>query len=237
MAVAHDRIGAAAGLDDHVGKDQVRVDLHRGDVGDVDRLLLGADPAGRVLDHAGGRDGDLRRKEMIAAGPAAGPEHVAGGERAALAVDHPQQQHPQHDDGDRRVQRPGFEILTIHGRPRVPNSTASDALECAMPSERAPAKRELLDALRSSRDAVLATVRALPPEALEHGGYENGWNGRQILAHLASIEWTYPRLIDIARDAGAAAPAAGEPPTRSMRGGNDAYNERQVAKRAQRSVA
>jgi uncharacterized damage-inducible protein DinB len=101
-------------------------------------------------------------------------------------------------------------------------------------------KAELLEALRASRDEVIAIVRALPPEVLEEGRYENGWNGRQILAHIASIEWTYPRLIDIARDAAAApipAPSGGEPPTRTMRGGNDAYNERQVAKRAHLSAA
>jgi uncharacterized protein (TIGR03083 family) len=104
-------------------------------------------------------------------------------------------------------------------------------------------KAELLAALRASRDEVLAIVRALPPERLEVGRYENGWNGRQILAHLASIEWTYPRLIDIAREApapgsgSAAAAAGGEPPTRGMRGGNEAYNERQVAKRAHLSPA
>jgi DinB superfamily len=101
----------------------------------------------------------------------------------------------------------------------------------------AMSKRELLQALHGSRDEVVAIVRALSPAALEEGRYENGWNGRQILAHIASIEWTYPRLIDIARDAGAASgsgvpAAAGDPPTRAMRGGNDAYNERQVAKRA-----
>ena len=98
-----------------------------------------------------------------------------------------------------------------------------------------PSKQELLDALRASRDEVLATVRALPPARLEEGRYENGWNGRQILAHVASIEWSYPRLIDIARSAGPderAARAAGDPPTREMRGGNDSYNDRQVAKRA-----
>ena len=77
---------------------------------------------------------------------------------------------------------------------------------------------------------------------LEEGRYENGWNGRQILAHIASIEWSYPRLIDIARDAASPPPApaatpAADPPTRSMRGGNDAYNDRQVAKRAHLSVA
>jgi DinB family protein len=110
-----------------------------------------------------------------------------------------------------------------------------------MTEEDGPSKSELLAALRASRDEVVAIVRALPPGQLEHGRYENGWNGRQILAHVASIEWTYPRLIDIARDAGAPAPStaapSGEPPTRSMRGGNDSYNDRQVAKRAHLSAA
>ncbi len=104
----------------------------------------------------------------------------------------------------------------------------------------APSKEELLSALSASRDEVLATLRGLAPERLEEGRYENGWNGRQILAHIASIEWTYPRLIDIARDAGAppaGARATGEPPTRAMRGGNESYNDRQVAKRAGLSVA
>ena len=112
-----------------------------------------------------------------------------------------------------------------------------------MADERAPSKSELLAELRASRDEVLAMVRWMPPERLEEGRYENGWNGRQILAHIASIEWTYPRLIDIAR--GAPVPAHGPPataaggdlPTRTMRGGNDAYNDRQVAKRAHLSPA
>ena len=103
-------------------------------------------------------------------------------------------------------------------------------------------KSGLLQALRTSRDEVLTLVRALPADRLEEGRYENGWNGRQILAHIASIEWSYPRLIDIARDAASPPPApaatpAADPPTRSMRGGNDAYNDRQVAKRAHLSVA
>ncbi len=112
-----------------------------------------------------------------------------------------------------------------------------------MRDERAPSRAELLEALRAGRDQVLAIVRALPPERLEEGRYEAGWNGRQILAHIASIEWTYPRLIDIARatPAAEAAPGTAEPEgglaTRTMRGGNDAYNERQVAKRAHLTVA
>src|SRR6185503_11223038 len=52
---------------------------------------------------------------------------------------------------------------------------------------------------------------------------------REILAHIASIEWSYPRLIDIARTP--PAPVEEAPPTRAMKGGNDAYNDRQVAKR------
>jgi len=99
-------------------------------------------------------------------------------------------------------------------------------------------KQGLLQDLRTSRDEVLRIVRALPAAKLEEGRYENGWNGRQILAHIASIEWSYPRLIDIARDAGSPKPQAApaDPPTRSMRGGNDAYNDRQVAKRASMPV-
>jgi uncharacterized protein (TIGR03083 family) len=102
-----------------------------------------------------------------------------------------------------------------------------------------PTKTELLDALRTSRDEVVGIVRGLPPARLEEGRYENGWNGRQILAHVASIEWTYPRLIDIARSGPRPeeAPAPGGLPTRTMRGGNDAYNDRQVAKRAHMTPA
>jgi hypothetical protein len=108
-------------------------------------------------------------------------------------------------------------------------------------------RAELLDALRASRDEVLAIVRAMPPARMEEGRYEHGWNARQILAHLASIEWTYPRLLDVAREAAAGARGERPPalassggdatPTRTMRGGNDAYNERQVAKRAHVPVA
>src|SRR2546425_11956326 len=105
--------------------------------------------------------------------------------------------------------------------------------ERAMTDGQVPTRTELLEALRASGEEVIETVRALPPERLEEGRYENGWNGRQILAHIASIEWTYPRLIDIART-----PPVEEatPPTRAMKGGNDAYNARQVSKRAHLTV-
>ena len=98
-----------------------------------------------------------------------------------------------------------------------------------------PSKAELLQALRTSRDEVVKLVASMPPARFEQGRYEGGWNGRQILAHVASIEWSYPRLIDIARSE--PPPDDAPPPTRTMKGGNDSYNDRQVAKREHLTVA
>ncbi|MDO8616319.1 MAG: DinB family protein [Dehalococcoidia bacterium] len=108
-----------------------------------------------------------------------------------------------------------------------------------MTQQTIPAKAELLEALRSSGQQATARLRALAPAVFEQGRYENGWNARQILAHIASIEWTYPRLLDLARNPpGAAAPASpsalrASPP---LSGGINDYNERQVAKRADAGV-
>ncbi len=117
-----------------------------------------------------------------------------------------------------------------------------------MTQTQVPPKAELLDLLRSSGEQVVSRLRRVPAHEFERGRYENGWNGRQILAHIASIEWTYPRLIEVAREGPAPATAPSEarrtPPqagagvaTRPMRGGVDDYNARQVEKRASASVA
>ena len=116
--------------------------------------------------------------------------------------------------------------------------------------QRLPTKAELLEALQSSGREVIDRVRAMSPDEFERGRYENGWNARQILAHIASIEWTYPRLVDLAREGTPAEAQQQQPevrrtepeeapgvPTRPMQGGVDSYNERQVAKRAGASVA
>lgn len=102
-------------------------------------------------------------------------------------------------------------------------------------------KAELLEKLRTSGEEVVSKLRAMPPESFEQGRYESGWNGRQILAHIASIEWTYPRLVDVAREAQAgpkpdAGGTAAQPGHRPARGGINDYNERQVEKRAHLSV-
>jgi hypothetical protein len=93
-------------------------------------------------------------------------------------------------------------------------------------------KAALVADLRAEGLEGIAALRSLPQVAFEEGRYENGWNARQILAHLAAIEWTYPRLLELA----AAAPATGDPGGGQARGGMDAYNARQVEKRANASV-
>jgi hypothetical protein len=105
-----------------------------------------------------------------------------------------------------------------------------------------PSKTQLLEALRSGERELVDKLGALSADAFEQERYENGWNGRQILAHVASLEWTYPRLLDIPKQekppaAAESRPKSSSPPTRSVRGGIGSYNERQVEKRAGMSVA
>lgn len=109
-------------------------------------------------------------------------------------------------------------------------------------------KTELLEALRANERYVAEQLSSLPAADFEAGRYESGWNGRQILAHTATIEWTYPKLIDIAREGStptgdkearvrsAEAGGAKSVPTRTAQGGIGSYNERQVAKRENSSV-
>ena len=91
-------------------------------------------------------------------------------------------------------------------------------------------REELLAALRTDAARLPEVVGAIGEAELERGVYENGWSARQLLAHLAAIEWTYPRLIERAEAAGGSDSSAGG--TFDM----DAYNERQVAKRAEATV-
>ena len=109
-------------------------------------------------------------------------------------------------------------------------------------------KIELVEMLRASGDDAVRRLRALPADSFAEGRYENGWNGRQILAHIASIEWTYRRLIEVAQQADVpratdaqadvrrtAAQETPGLPTRAAAGGIDAYNGRQVEKRVEAS--
>ena len=84
-------------------------------------------------------------------------------------------------------------------------------------------KAELLAALEASRDEVVGGLDGLD---LSSGVYEGGWNGRQLLAHIASMEWTYPRVLELPEvtDEEAAAP-------RDTSVTVDDYNRRQVERR------
>lgn len=93
-------------------------------------------------------------------------------------------------------------------------------------------QNQLLTDLRADAESVPPLLHALDPQQLERGAYEQGWTVRDLVAHLASIEWTYPRLIRIAEAADQGAESSGG--NASTRGSNpqmDDYNARQVAKR------
>ncbi|HEV3230639.1 MAG TPA: DinB family protein [Candidatus Dormibacteraeota bacterium] len=93
-------------------------------------------------------------------------------------------------------------------------------------------KADLLAALRANGAELAARLREMPVAAFEAGRYENGWSGRQILAHVASVEWTYPKLVDLAR-MGSAPEAAAAVDSFDI----GAYNQRQVDKRQAASIA
>ena len=91
-------------------------------------------------------------------------------------------------------------------------------------------REELLAALQADAARLPEVVGAIGEAELERGVYENGWSARQLLAHLAAIEWTYPRLIERAQAAQDAESGGGGFDM-------DSYNERQVSKRAGATVA
>jgi hypothetical protein len=100
-------------------------------------------------------------------------------------------------------------------------------------------KAALLEGLRSGRDNLLSSLRSIPDEEFEKGLYENGWNARQILAHVAGIEWSYSRLIDVARgDEPPKTLKSSEPAERTKvaQGGINSYNDRTVERYAGTSV-
>jgi hypothetical protein len=87
-------------------------------------------------------------------------------------------------------------------------------------------RERLIDELRNSGVAALAAMSAVPADRLAAPGYENGWTVQQVMAHVASMEFTYRRLPDLARGSRDAHTTTGGPFDM------DGYNARQVARRA-----
>ena len=106
-----------------------------------------------------------------------------------------------------------------------------------MPDQPAVSKSQLLANLRTSGEELLAKLEGLPPGALDAGCYENGWNGRQVLAHIAAIEWTYPRLIEIARNGPPEKKPDATASSKPAKGGINSYNDRQIQRYADATTA
>lgn len=105
-----------------------------------------------------------------------------------------------------------------------------------MEDSQIPTRAQLVEMLRTGGADAAARLRALPEERFAEGRYENGWNARQILAHVASAEWTYPGLIGMARKLAEEAAAGRQVDESEVAGIShaaiDDYNNRQVSKRA-----
>src|SRR5438445_4998602 len=106
-------------------------------------------------------------------------------------------------------------------------------------------RERLLEDMRESGRRFVAAVREIPAERWPEGRYEEGWTAKDILAHVASIEWTYPKLLDLARGAGdkpRPTDSAGDKPrptgsaTGKPPGLPGDYNQRHVEKRRDNTV-
>ena len=92
-------------------------------------------------------------------------------------------------------------------------------------------KRQLLDDMRASGREFVETVRQIPSDRWPEGRYEEGWTAKDILAHVASIEWTYPRLLSLA----ALPPEERDADKRSSGGVREYTNGRSASERTHRS--
>lgn len=87
-------------------------------------------------------------------------------------------------------------------------------------------REQLLERLRDSGVEGLAAMRAVPHDRFGAESYEQGWNVAQVMAHVASMEYTYRRLPELASTpSGTVARPDGTPFDMSV------YNAKQVAKR------
>jgi uncharacterized protein (TIGR03083 family) len=94
-------------------------------------------------------------------------------------------------------------------------------------------KDELLENMRMSGSEFSRAAREVPEGRWSEGRYEEGWTAKDILAHVASIEWTYPKLFDVARGAGPDPGRAKERPSADLPGD---YNQRHVDRRKDATV-
>ena len=93
-------------------------------------------------------------------------------------------------------------------------------------------KQQLLENMRASGREFVDAVRQVAPDRWPEGRYEEGWTAKDILAHVASIEWTYPKLLLLA----AQPPTEDRDAEKRFKGGIGDYNQRHVEKRRDNSL-
>lgn len=96
-------------------------------------------------------------------------------------------------------------------------------------STKTDAPEELALELRRHGEVVSQTLREMTPGVLAPRSSSSDWSGHDLLAHIASMEWTYPKLIEVAQ--AVSTPGATERASSGFRDGNDSYNDRQVSRR------
>ncbi len=95
----------------------------------------------------------------------------------------------------------------------------------------------LIDELQADAVRVEQVLRALTPTRLASGAYEQGWTVKDVVAHLASIEWTYARLFDLPTTSSETHAGDADSGTNSSSAVDmNAYNARQVDKRRNATV-
>lgn len=100
-------------------------------------------------------------------------------------------------------------------------------------------KQDVIDALNAVRSDMERLVEATPDGAWTKGVYENGWNAKQLLAHIASTSGVATFLLTMAKLPEASGDASGSAPAfdrDAFDRQNDAFNRQQVAMRSEKSV-
>jgi uncharacterized damage-inducible protein DinB len=93
-----------------------------------------------------------------------------------------------------------------------------------MPAE----KRDVIDAIRSAQQEVERLVSSTPESAWSKQAYEQGWNAKQLLSHIASTSRIAGFLISMAKAPGSGGMGADFD--------IDAFNAQQVAARQEKPV-
>lgn len=94
----------------------------------------------------------------------------------------------------------------------------------------ATTKQDVLDAMDRFSSELEEIVSLIPEDAWERGVYENGWNAKQLLCHVASTAGIAGFVLTLARAPVAAGGSGGSGFD------NDAFNNQQVQSRQNRPL-